>query len=218
MAGKIIICPRCDERIEEKRKIEKQKLLIVEGRDEEEFFGALLKKLEISDVQVAGVGGKTKIKSNLKTLKTTDTLFAQITSLGIIRDADNDHEAAFVAVQDALKAAGLPCPPSPLVSAGTSPKVMIMILPPEAPKGTLEDICLSSVKDDPAMSCVDEYFDCLDAKGVGRPAKDFIKAKAKVFLASREDPNLRLGEAARKGYWPFEVTDFEIAKKFIQSL
>ena len=50
MAGRIIICPRCDERIEEKLKIVKPKLLIVEGRDEEEFFDALFDKLGITDI------------------------------------------------------------------------------------------------------------------------------------------------------------------------
>ena len=218
MAGRIIICPRCDERIEEKLKIVKPKLLIVEGRDEEEFFDALLENLEISDVQVAGVGGKTKIRPNLKTLKTTDPHFARVTSLGIIRDADKDHQAAFIAVQDALKAAGLPCPEKPLVSTKTLPKVKVMILPPGASRGSLEDICLGSVKDDPAMPCVDDYFGCLEARGFGIPVKDFVKAKARVFLSSREDPTLALGIAAKKGYWPLEATELDSIKDFLRSL
>lgn len=85
--GKVIICPRCNERIEEKRKIDKQKLLIVEGRDEEEVFGALLENLMIYDIQIMGIGGKTQIRPNLKAL-ITDPLFDQLISLGIIRDAD----------------------------------------------------------------------------------------------------------------------------------
>lgn len=218
MAGRIIVCPRCDERIEEKLKIVKPKLLIVEGRDEEEFFNAFLENLEISDVQVAGVGGKTKIRSNLKALKTTDPYFAQVISLGIIRDADEDHRAAFTAVQDALKAAGLPCPKRHLISTKTLPKVTVMILPPESSHGSLEDICLGSVKDDPAMSCVDGYFGCLDAKGIDRPVKDFVKAKARVFLSSREDPTLALGIAAKKGFWPFDAAGFDSVKEFLRSL
>lgn len=218
MAGRVIICPRCNERIEEKLKIEKQKLLIVEGRDEEEFFGALLEKLEINDVQVAGIGGKTKIRPNLKTLKTTDPFFDRVTSLGIIRDADDDYNDAFISVQNALKAANLPCPKKPLIPTKTSPKVTVMILPPGASRGALEDICLGSVKDDPAISCVDDYFGCLDAKGVGRPVKDFAKAKARVFLLSREDPTLTVGIAAKKGYWPFNVTEFDSVREFLKSL
>lgn len=95
---------------------------------------------------------------------------------------------------------------------------MVMILPPKTPQGTLEDICLESVKDDPAISCVEAYFDCLDEKGTGRPEKNFTKAKTIVFLSSREDPALRLGEAAKKGYWPFNSKEFEIVKKYLRTL
>jgi len=218
MAGKIVICPKCNEKIEEKFRIEKQKLLIVEGRDEEEFFTALLRQLGITDIQVAGIGGKYKLRVNLKTLKTTEPLFAGVNSLGIIRDADDDHQSAFVAVQDALNAAGLPCPRRPLTPVGASPKVTIMILPPSTSRGALEDVCLELVRDDPAMSCVDDFFHCLDEKAIGRPGKDFNKAKVKVFLASREDPTLRLGEAAGKGYWPFSGTCLDEVRDFLRAL
>jgi len=219
MADTMIVCPDCGKEISEKTlKIEKEKLLIVEGRDEEEFFYALLKKLKIDDVQVAGVGGKTKIKSNLKTLKTTDPFFDRVTSLGIVRDADNNFNDAFISVQNALKAADLPCPKKPLIPTKTLPKVTIMILPPGKSRGALEDICLESVKDDPAILCVNDYFGCLDAKDVGRPVKDCAKAKARVFLSSRKEPTLRLGEAAKKGYWPFNASEFDSVRKFLKSL
>lgn len=43
MADAMIVCPDCGKEIGAKiLKIEKDKLLIVEGRDEEEFFNALL--------------------------------------------------------------------------------------------------------------------------------------------------------------------------------
>ena len=46
------------------------KVLIVEGRDEELFFTAALKKhLSISDIQVLPIGGKTLLTGSLKALK-----------------------------------------------------------------------------------------------------------------------------------------------------
>jgi len=217
MAGRIIVCPKCNERIEQKLLIEKQKLLIVEGRDEEEFFGAILKELDISEIQVAGVGGKSKIKPNLKALR-ADSRFSMVSSLGVIRDADEDAKAAFQSIRDALKDAGLPYPKKPLVSVQGPPRVTVMILPPNQKKGALEDLCLKAVKDDLAMFCVDQYFDCLDARGSGRPTKDFAKAKTRVFLSSRKDPTLTLGLAAGKGYWPFDTKMFNSIKKFLKSL
>ncbi|MGB5158412.1 hypothetical protein [Desulfobacterium sp. N47] len=53
---------------------------------------------------------------------------------------------------------------------------------------------------------------------MGRPAKDFAKAKARVFLSSRDEPTLRLGEAAKKGDWPFNATEFDRVKEFLKSL
>ena len=47
-------------------KISKQRLLIVEGRDEEQFFDAAMNHLGIATVQISGIGGKTKLTSNLK--------------------------------------------------------------------------------------------------------------------------------------------------------
>lgn len=218
MAGRIIVCPKCNERIEQKLLIEKQKLLIVEGRDEEEFFGALLKKLGINDIQVVGVGGKTLIKTELGVLK-DDPLFVQrVISLGIVRDADSDAKAAFQSVQKALKDAGLPYPRKIIAPVQGPPKVTVMILPPNQKKGALEDLCLKAVNDDPAMFCVDQFFECLDARGSGRPTKDFAKAKTRVFLSSRKDPTLTLGLAAGKGYWPFDTRVFNSIEKFLKSL
>ncbi len=133
MAGRVIICPRCNERIEEKLKIEKKKLLIVEGRDEEELFGSMLIKLGIDDIQVAGIGGKEKLRPNLKALKETDPYFPTVICLGIVRDADaggGDARGAFLSVQGALKNAGLPYPKKPMHQTIKGfPKVSVLILP-----------------------------------------------------------------------------------------
>jgi hypothetical protein len=220
MAGKVIICPTCNERIEDTLRITKPKLLIVEGRDEEEFFGPMLAELGIKDIQVAGIGGKEKLRGNLKALKTTDPGFSVLTSLGIARDADNDAKGAFQSVQDALKSAGLPCPEEPMHATATgSPRVSVMIVPPNEDRGALESLCIGAVDSDPAMVCVDQYFECLDTKGGGRPKKDFVKAKARVFLSSRrEDPTVSVGIAAQKRYWPFEAAIFDSVKEFLKSL
>jgi hypothetical protein len=219
MAGRVIICPTCNERIEEKLRIMKPKLLLVEGRDDEEFFRAMLAELGINDIQVAGIGGKTKLRVNLKVLKMTDPSFSGLISLGIARDADTDAKSAFQSVQDALKNAGLSCPNKPMHVTTGSPRVSVMIVPPNEDIGELESLCIGAVDSDSAMYCVDQYFECLDANGSGRPEKDFVKAKVRVFLSSRrEDPTLTVGIAAQKGYWPFNAAVFESVKEFLKSL
>ena len=43
-------------------------------------------------------------------------------------------------------------------------------------------------------------------------------ARIHAFLASREDPELRLGEAAQRGYLPWENAAFHQLIEFVRSL
>ncbi len=82
----------------------------------------------------------------------------------------------------------------------------------------IEDVCLDSVKSDPAVDCVDRYFECL--RETNRVPKDSWLAKARLhaYLASRERPDLRLGEAAEKGIWDFEADVFRPLKDLLELL
>ena len=200
-------------------------LLIVEGKDEELFFEALMKNLGLTDIQILPIGGKTKLKENLRHLVNKVPDFDMVTSLGIVRDADDDPKAAFQSVSDALKKVKLPVPVSPLIpSIGPNPrnlkyhiKVNVFIMPDENSLGDLEELCLRAVKTDPAMKCVVQYFYCLQHQGLSLP-KQMSKAKVHVFLASRAEPDKRLGEAAKAGYWPWNHNAFEKIKNFLFEL
>jgi hypothetical protein len=50
------------------------------------FFDALLRKMDISDIQAAGVGGKTRLKAILGVLKDDPLFIERVTSIGIVRD------------------------------------------------------------------------------------------------------------------------------------
>lgn len=47
---------------------------------------------------------------------------------------------------------------------------------------------------------------------------NMAKAKVHTFLASRIEPDKRLGEAAQAGYWPFNDPVFDPLKNFILNL
>ncbi len=157
-------------------------LLLVEGKDEELFFGALIKQLGLQNIQVMGIAGKTNLRPNLKAL-TLSPRFPEVIPLGVVRDADDDPSAAFQSVHDALRAVDLPAPERPLVSAGESPRVTVMILPAENASGMLEDLCLKAVESDSAMTCVEQYFQCLQQQGPPLPS-NISKARVQVFLNS----------------------------------
>ncbi len=175
-------------------RITQRKLLVVEGNDERLFFQALLESAHLADIQVMPIGGKTKLRASLATLVKTPG-FDEVLSLGVTRDADNDAGAAFQSVCDALRAVNL-VPPSIQLSPGTGkPKVGVMILPGQGQPGMLEDLCIRSIESGPSMACVNEYFGCLEQKGLP-PPRNMSKAKVQAFLASTEEPGKRLGEIA----------------------
>lgn len=218
---KKITCPACGIEISDlPLKLQKSKLLLVEGRDEEEFFGGLLRHLEIDDIQVIPVGGNDQFGGRLQGL-IKDPDFADIVSMGIARDADDDPKATLQSIGDALKQASLPVPERAMTKAkhNGSPDVIIMILPSADERGALEDICLAAAKEDSASMCVERYLTCLKERNVAGPKQKWLnKARVRVFLSSKEEPTLSLGIAAQRGYWPFDHKAFDGVKKFLKSV
>lgn len=197
--------------------ITKPYILLVEGKDDEFFFKALMKNLNLNNIQIFNYDGTPKFRDFLSGfIKTTG--FADVSSLGITRDADTDYNDSFQSIHDALRAEHLPTPEHSLepIDDGNGLKVTIMILPGNNMLGMLEDLCLKSVESDPAMPCVVQYFHCLKQKG-SMPT-NVSKAKVQAFLASRPKAGLLLGQAADKGYWPWENATFEDVKNFLQQI
>jgi hypothetical protein len=197
--------------------IKEPTILFVEGKDEVFFFNALITHLGLKNIQILDMEGKTQFRDRLRALINSSGFRAKVASLGIVRDANANPKGTFQSVCDALKALNLPVPKRSLVPEGIKPKVTILILPKEDTPGMLEDICLKSVQKDPALFCVDQYFKCLQEEGIPLSGKE-SKAKVQAFLASRKEPGLRLGEAAQKGYWPWENNAFEEIKKFLHQI
>jgi hypothetical protein len=197
-------------------KIQSPNLLIVEGREDELFFGALANRLELQNIQVLPLGGKTQLRSRLKALAAAPG-FAAVTSLGLVRDANGDPTAAFQSVRDALIAAKLSAPKRPVVSAGRSPRVAVMILPGEDEPGMLEDLCLRAVGQEPSMLCVEQFFQCLQQQRLPLP-HHISKAKVHTYLASKQETGKRLGEAAAAGYWPWDDRAFGQVKNFLRKI
>jgi len=194
-------------------------VVLVEGNEDKRFFGALVKRLNLDTFQVFAVGGKAKFAGWLRAIKSSPG-FATVRHLIVIRDADEDPKAAFQSIRTALINAGLPAPERPLASTGdTRPVVTIAILPGGDRPGKLEDLCLESVNQDPAFSCLDEYFKCLESCLPPEEfPQDLSKAKVHAFLASRREPDLRLGEAAEKGYWPLDSESFTSIKELLRKI
>lgn len=201
-----------------------KKLLIVEGKDEDNFFDAALKThLIITDIQIMPIGGKTQLKSHVKALK-LDPLFPNIESIAIVRDADSNLPGeqgspwikSFESVKNSLKSNDLPVPMEHGVFVPGPPKIGVFIMPDGRSDGMLETLCMRSVQSYPEYACVEGYLDCLSMNHLIPGNLD--KARSHVWLASRTDPGKRVGEAALSGYWEFTSSAFNELWRFIRSI
>jgi len=205
------------------KQLSKNKLIFVEGIDEENFFDAMLKHLGKNDVQAMAFNGKEALRAKLKALK-TDPLWPDLEALLVVRDADfpGPHaketaaQAAWKSVISALQAAAIPAPSShgqltaaPAGEGGApAPRTAVFILPDGIADGMLEDLCLNAVVDDPVKPCLDAYLRCIEEKRRKLAPNVLPKARAHAFLASQPIPDKRVGEAARAGYFPWDAAAF----------
>ncbi len=194
--------------------ITQPKLILGEGKEEKDFFDELLKIMNISNIEIASYNGKNNLSNYLKALQLTPG-FSNLTSLGITRDADNNKNDAVQSILTALRNNKLPTPKSDKIENILN--IQIFILPNNNNEGMLEDLCLQSLADQPEISCLDAYFECVQNK-TGRQPKNMAKAKVHAWLSSQVEPDKRLGEAAKAGYWNWNSPAFEPLKQFILSL
>lgn len=193
-------------------------VVVVEGKEDELFFEALIEHLGLQRVQIMGIGGKTKLRKRLALLRTRPR-FSELVSLSVVRDANTDPCAAFQSVRDALQNASFPVPTRPFVPSGRSPEITVIILPDGNTPGMLEDLCLKALTSDPSMVCVEQYFQCLRQQGCPGPSPHHVsKAKIQTLLASKHEPGKRLGEAAQAGYWPWDQAAFQQLTSFFQRI
>ena len=203
----------------EKIEIKKDRLLLVEGNDDQNFFQKFMQEIMLDNIQIIPMGGKGSFRTpNFKSVMLAPG-FREVKSLGIVRDADDNADNVFRGICTVLEECGLAKPTQPMKITNTNLKVGILILPPNAEKGEIEDFCLASLKEYSEMGCIDNYFKCLQKKLLpDKFPKKLSKAKIQAFLASREESVPHLGIAAQRGYFPLGHDVFEGIKNFLKLL
>lgn len=202
-----------------------KKIIAVEGPDDDNFFDALLRRMNITDFDIRFVGGKDEFKNKLPALKNVSGFFNAngspfVTHLAIIRDENGDN--AFESVTNTLKKGGFTPPKKRGLFSNGNPRIGIFIMPGETVGGTmLEDLCLKSVENHPAMKCVDEFASCVSA--LPASPKNISKAKvqvfkAQVFLAAQPEAVDSVGLGAQKKYWNFDSPALDELKQFLSNL
>ena len=191
----------------------------MEGQDDRRVFSAIAKHMGIADVQIHSYEGYPNLRPFLRTFVALPR-FRLVKTLAVVADANSSSVDREKGIQDALSVSHLPVPPGPLgVASGGNLRVVYLIVPHNRQEGMIEDVCLASVSTDPALACVDSYFECIEKTTLlGPDRSQMSKARVHAFLASRKRPDLRLGEAAEKGVWSFDADAFSPMKKLLGKL
>jgi hypothetical protein len=186
----------------------KTRLLLVEGKEDKEFFIRLGSHLQFTDavpLEIIQYEGESNLETILKLIR-LDPNFKNITHIGIVRDADYEINA-FTRVQQALMASNQEKVDAPLYSIPTqarqfttdTPSTGILILP-EGTEGMLEDILLAAFADDPALQCVDIFFECVGQ--FGQLVRERMpKARVRALITAKNVDRLQSsGSDVNKGY------------------
>jgi hypothetical protein len=193
------------------------KFVFCEGKDDVAVINGVAQSIGITGLSIDAIGGKDNLKNVLGAFKTRPE-FAQkkVASLGIVRDADDDGDAAFRSVCDWLRAHDF-FPPS--TNGGITDETLrvgVLIIGPEGGRGMLEDLCLQSASDSAEFACVESYFHCVAENSERKRFSS--KAKVRAWMAPQADHELYVGKAAEKGYWPWENPVFDPIKQFLRVL
>lgn len=192
--------------------------LLVEGKDQKNFFTALAKFLQIdAAVQIRDFRGIQQLRGYLLPFKDQRGFDEIVKRIGIIRDAEADFDAAFSSVCSSLKNAKLPVPKSHGIFTNSSPSVGAMILPGGNQSGMLETLLCSTISDSETNRCIDKFFNCIKNE-VGINVMRMEKARARVFLATKPEPHVSVGVAAQKGYWDMNHGQFSGVRGFLREL
>lgn len=208
--------------------LNRDKVLLVEGKDEVNFFHALLKFQQINDVQVIEIGGKDKFKSEFPAFIKSPG-FDNVKIYSIIRDADENVRSTFQSIKNILRKYKQPIPNEiEEFVEHDDRKVGIFIMPGKRAEGMLEDLCLATVSDHPIIPCIDSYIECIkdklsQEKTPSEEATEFelprniSKAKTHIFISSMPELVNSVGLAALKGYWSLAHPSLNDLKKFLDN-
>lgn len=200
--------------------IQANRLLLVEGKDEVNLLGRLIKdclKDDEQGIQILDVGSKDNFRPNLKAIKIAAQSQTTLRSIGIIRDADDNPKGSFDSICGSLLRVGYEPPAAHAKFSNATPSIGVFIVPDGSHTGAIETLCRRSVAGKAADKCVDEYIECLKTHNALQ-SKNPDKTFAHAYLAATDDPVARVGEGAQQGVWDFQSPAFGALSQFVRDL
>lgn len=201
-------------------RLHKDRLLLVEGKDEVNLFNKLIEYCFGRDnpgIQVIPVGSKEQFKRKLATIKTAAQTGPALQAIGIVRDADNSASDSFKSVCAGVRHVKYEPPSAHAKFSNATPSIGVFIVPDGSQPGAIETVCRQSVESEETAECVVEYLDCLTKHNAMKSTNE-DKSFAHAYLAAMKDPLVRVGEAALQGVWDFRSPAFDALSRFVRDL
>jgi hypothetical protein len=184
----------------------RSKVLLVEGADDRRFFSGFLGTMGLrQDVQIVSYEGKGNLLRFLQATVVESSFRANVTSLGITRDADEQGlERTLQSIRGILFRAGLSQSETSIEPTKADFNIQLFVLCNRSETGRLEEMILEAIEDDWRLSCIADYWNCIQVENPNEetPSLDENKSKLAIFLASQERPSIQ------SGYW--EAADDEL--------
>jgi hypothetical protein len=187
-----------------------ERLVLVEGRDDDDFLQALCEQIPISrKIQILFYRPHGEISACLKLL-VRDVRFENVHVIGMTRDADDGAEPANQSLNSAWENA------SAILQAEDRllPLPFFFALPDNRSKGKIEDLCIASPTHPEVLACAEEMYRCASASV--HPS-DRPKSVVAAYLAMMNRP-LRLGVGAQKGYWNLDSEAMGPLRSFLRQI
>jgi len=184
--------------------VDKKKIILVEGKDDELFVKHLLNYLGINDIFIEPFNGKDKLTDHVKSLIKRDG-FDDVTSIIILRDSDESYKSSSDSVNYSLRINGL-------ITTDIKPftindqnnlKIGFSLFPGIDENGTLEDLCLKIFKTNSSNAMVKKYLEDFQAANgrFKRPHKNELHA---MFSFTDKYVSLLIGQVAESGGFDFD--------------
>ena len=215
----------------ERDRIKKNKLILCEGRDEENFLLSWLNSDELSsepgfsgEIQIFNFEGNSDLSRQLEKYRKMDG-FDSLTHLMIIRDAEQDVEGAIKSIQSALENNGFQIPKEPYqwIYDDKNDLYIGFLLFPTCDKnpttGTLENLCLKILSKSDAPTCmeeVDTFLKRLETEH-GKIFTHKFKTQLHTYFAVSDDyVGMKIGEAAKAEALDWSSSELEPLRNFVR--
>ncbi len=192
-------------------------LVLVEGADAFYFvLSQFLSKQEFAGIHLYDFGSISELKAELETLVKAPRFKEYIKAVGVMRDAEDNAESAIASICGAFQSVGVKASKIPGDVRPGDPACGFHLFPDNGNPGCLENACLSAYGNSRDLDCAQDFLNC--AKRVDRRPNWRAKALVHALIAIGENPELTLGDSAKKGMWTPESPALILIESFLRHL